>query len=368
MGKSMSDPAGSVAAQFVKLCECRCGQPAPVAKKTSLKYGYVKGQPVRFIPGHNPEFRNAQRRGPARLAQFVKLCECGCRQPAPLARQSISKLGQVIGQPLRYIAGHYSRPKEQYEQTRKLFVEKDQQVGRSTVLDPEVTLREVSGTNVRAVRLRCGCGREYTRRIKLLRWDDESCGTCCTSEDLTGQVFGLLTVIRWVPNKRWGGKWLCGCKCGNEVAMITSKLTDGCDHHCGCSRGRNRNGYAPGVGASLSLMRAYIGNARSRGLSWGLTKEDFRRLTSMDCHYCDAPPRAVLRGGPYSGDYLYNGIDRVDNTRGYSLDNCVTACGSCNWWKRDTPYSEFVGQLDYVAAARARRLGWTPPGPSAAVA
>lgn len=36
----------------VKLCECGCGQPAPLAKKTSKKNGYVKGQPVKFIVGH----------------------------------------------------------------------------------------------------------------------------------------------------------------------------------------------------------------------------------------------------------------------------------------------------------------------------
>lgn len=35
-----------------KLCECGCGQPAPIAKQTKSVHGYVKGQPVRFIHGH----------------------------------------------------------------------------------------------------------------------------------------------------------------------------------------------------------------------------------------------------------------------------------------------------------------------------
>lgn len=34
------------------LCMCGCGQPAPIAKETSTRNGYVKGQPVRFIYGH----------------------------------------------------------------------------------------------------------------------------------------------------------------------------------------------------------------------------------------------------------------------------------------------------------------------------
>jgi len=35
----------------VKLCECGCGQPAPIA--TRNRRGYTKGQPLRFISGHN---------------------------------------------------------------------------------------------------------------------------------------------------------------------------------------------------------------------------------------------------------------------------------------------------------------------------
>lgn len=35
-----------------KLCECGCGQPAPIAKKTSARQGHVQGQPTRFRRGH----------------------------------------------------------------------------------------------------------------------------------------------------------------------------------------------------------------------------------------------------------------------------------------------------------------------------
>jgi len=36
----------------VKLCECGCGRPAPIAKQTVRKLGHVKGEPVRFVNGH----------------------------------------------------------------------------------------------------------------------------------------------------------------------------------------------------------------------------------------------------------------------------------------------------------------------------
>ena len=34
------------------LCQCGCGLPAPLARQTETKRGYVKGQPVRFRVGH----------------------------------------------------------------------------------------------------------------------------------------------------------------------------------------------------------------------------------------------------------------------------------------------------------------------------
>lgn len=36
----------------VKLCECGCGQPAPLAKRTYSKRGIFKGEPHRFLPNH----------------------------------------------------------------------------------------------------------------------------------------------------------------------------------------------------------------------------------------------------------------------------------------------------------------------------
>jgi hypothetical protein len=36
-----------------QFCECGCGQPAPIARRTNRSFGHVKGQPLRFILGHN---------------------------------------------------------------------------------------------------------------------------------------------------------------------------------------------------------------------------------------------------------------------------------------------------------------------------
>lgn len=36
----------------MKLCECGCGRPAPIATMTNSKWGHVAGQPMRFVRGH----------------------------------------------------------------------------------------------------------------------------------------------------------------------------------------------------------------------------------------------------------------------------------------------------------------------------
>jgi hypothetical protein len=41
-----------IAMTTVKLCECGCGQPAPLATKNDSSDGRVKGEPRRFIHGH----------------------------------------------------------------------------------------------------------------------------------------------------------------------------------------------------------------------------------------------------------------------------------------------------------------------------
>lgn len=41
------------------LCQCGCGQPAPIATGNHARYGYVKGQPVRYIRHHfSPQRKN----------------------------------------------------------------------------------------------------------------------------------------------------------------------------------------------------------------------------------------------------------------------------------------------------------------------
>lgn len=54
------------------------------------------------------------------------------------------------------------------------------------------------------------------------------------AEDLTGQKFGALTVIRRTENRNGRTCWLCKCQCGNTKAVTAHDLKAGKIKSCGC--------------------------------------------------------------------------------------------------------------------------------------
>lgn len=49
----------------------------------------------------------------------TKLCECGCGEAAPIAKQTRSDRGHVQGQPQRFIRGHVNRGRTLPDETRR---------------------------------------------------------------------------------------------------------------------------------------------------------------------------------------------------------------------------------------------------------
>lgn len=55
-------------------------------------------------------------------------------------------------------------------------------------------------------------------------------------------------------------------------------------------------------------------------VGWSLTFEEFLILIAQPCHYCKLP----------HPEHSGRGLDRLDNARGYHLDNVVSCCPECN--------------------------------------
>jgi hypothetical protein len=53
------------------------------------------------------------------MGTVLVLCECGCGQPAPIATKTYTKFGHVQGRPMRFVRGHAMRGKKASEETRQ---------------------------------------------------------------------------------------------------------------------------------------------------------------------------------------------------------------------------------------------------------
>jgi hypothetical protein len=188
--------------------------------------------------------------------------------------------------------------------------------------------------------------------------------------DLTGLTFGRLTVIKFFGYKeRNNGNcrmWLCRCECGKETTPITENLKNGNSTSCGClnreviCRPKGRQPYRSighGVAAKNQVIHSYKNRAKRASLVWDLTAEQIESLFAGECHYCGCAPssRSNPRGG--YGDYLYNGIDRLDSLRGYELGNVVSCCGRCNIAKNTTSYGDFIEWIKRVHSNLAKQPG-----------
>lgn len=132
---------------------------------------------------------------------------------------------------------------------------------------------------------------------------------------------------------------------------------------------RPRNTRALGVEANFRcLYRAYKKNAKKRNLSFSLSIERFRELTKLPCLICGEKPKAkYVHDKRYAHPYVYNGVDRLDNRKGYSEENCAPCCRSCNYAKHTKSLYQFLLYIynaynHAVAPALQRRKGG-PRGP-----
>ncbi len=174
--------------------------------------------------------------------------------------------------------------------------------------------------------------------------------------DLTGQRFSRLVVLGLADRRGAKYYWRVRCDCGKETVVRGGHLP--VTVSCGCAQieaGR-RVGLAsrkpPGVSTRNDVLSKYKKNARNRGYEFRLTPEEFFAMIELDCHYCgakaDNPVR--LKNRSYSlewqiaGEIKCGGIDRQDNTKGYTIENCVPACAPCNYSKRDRPLSKWSGR------------------------
>jgi hypothetical protein len=174
------------------------------------------------------------------------------------------------------------------------------------------------------------------------------------SPKLEGLKFGSLLVMKKKRDKI-GVVWKCLCVCGMNRDVTTSHLLRGLVKSCGCLNftwGHGNKKYPP----ELASFRAKAGNikaqAKLRGKSFSLAIDETVALIKGNCHYCGCEPDNTYGPEKRRVEIKYNGIDRVDSSKGYVRGNCVSCCRFCNSAKLDKTYQEFMAYLDRLVRHR----------------
>lgn len=197
-------------------------------------------------------------------------------------------------------------------------------------------------------------------------------------KDWTGKKYGRLTLVK--PTTKRQSKtiiWEAICDCGTTTYVRPHDLTSGNTISCGCfyeetkisnakKNAEKGRVYDPRISSARAAWRNTYSNKDRRLGREGLDFESFLELSQQPCGYCGREPFRIFNVGlmPQSsyksenqrkdGYFIYNGLDRLDNTKGHSRDNVVPCCKDCNLAKRSLSESEFLKLVELIYHNRIR--------------
>ena len=182
---------------------------------------------------------------------------------------------------------------------------------------------------------------------------------------IIGQTFNRLTAIQVAGYLTYSDRnataYLFECSCGGRIVTNAKDVISGHTSSCGCLRkeitaaqGKKNTKLSNTNPAFERYYNQQVSQAKKRGLEFSLSKEQVKEIVTQNCHYCgQAPKREFAKGWQgYNGSFICNGIDRKDNSIGYTYENSLPACGKCNLAKHTGTYDDFIIWIDKLANFR----------------
>jgi len=123
-----------------------------------------------------------------------------------------------------------------------------------------------------------------------------------------------------------------------KVSRLCSKCHEK-QHEVESKRVRNRNYQEEAKRNVSSYWKSFCRRVEKRDKENTLSESDFINIISKSCYYCG-----------YQNDKEVLGIDRLDNNKGYSLENCVTSCKICNRMKHIFHPSFFIEKAKNITS------------------
>ena len=185
-------------------------------------------------------------------------------------------------------------------------------------------------------------------------------------KDRTGDKHGRLTVISHAgKDHRNKHLWLCLCDCGNEKVIVSDNLSSGKSNSCGCLKAeflaRKGNQYGLYEDREKALLKVQYSHLKRRNVNKGFAEtmsfNVFSRLSKLPCNYCGLEYSKEIedrlsesKKQKRLSDYVLkcNGIDRIDSSKGYTVENSVACCKYCNTAKNTMSVDEFLKWIGRV--------------------
>lgn len=201
----------------------------------------------------------------------------------------------------------------------------------------------------------CDCGNTCSVSKGALKGKNgistKSCGCLKKTHfvDLTGYKYNHLLVEKYLgKDNSKNNIYQCKCDCGGSIIVQGSDVKTGKIKSCGCQSKIKSidRGYSSGVAPLIRNIYNGYKRKMARGREFNLSIEDVSDIIKKNCHYCGSPPRNVktCELKTHTKMLTYNGIDRVDNDKGYTKSNVVPCCRNCNIAKH-TYSIEFFKEL-----------------------
>lgn len=181
-----------------------------------------------------------------------------------------------------------------------------------------------------------------------------------------GYKLNYLEICQKVPSKG-RTKYLCKCVCGKEKIFTSHSLRRSLDLNCGCMNNASENHknrkYDPQTSCLRTYYSTYKYSAKNRNLEFKLSFEDCLILFKQNCYYCGDYPveRQTIHPSDIKNNknkfksknkdkfvLIANGIDRIDSSKGYTIENCQPCCEQCNRMKLDYTQEEFINKVNKI--------------------
>lgn len=190
------------------------------------------------------------------------------------------------------------------------------------------------------------------------------------SKHKIGNFYGKLEIIEVTSNNKTGQHVTLKCKC--HFCMNETTINGGLIHKmnsCGCQKHNSDAWKAKGAktkpwqlengrSARNNLEYQYKRSAEKREIPYELTEEQFDNIVTGPCLYCGNNLTNIKKGqGKTSGDFMFTGIDRVDSNQGYTINNSVSCCWSCNNMKGILSKQSFIDHIKKIYKHTCEKIG-----------